>query len=633
MLMPRRPIGVNKLARPQRRLVTSVSRAVPTLGRNRISLSLLILIVGLCSTARLWAQAKGASEPKGSSEALVGIWGAELTLGPFVRGELIVDGRSSDWLARIAGFEVVVQREKSAVTFTLPGGDGEFRGSVSSKGKQIAGHWIQRPAPYPYNSRYASPVELSEISPRVWRGEIHPLDQRYSFFLQIDRSANGALTAFIRNPEANLFRGRTFDVALKDGSFALSYKDERLEGTIEKNGSLSLPVLHNHPPLVFRRLDPDNAAGFYPRVPATARKYTYQVPVADGDGWRVASLAEVGLDQNRISQLVEKILAEPPSLSNPVNIHSLLIARHGKLVLEEYFYGFDTNRAHDMRSASKTYSSAMLGIARDHGSKIGPDALVYSVFHAYEPFANWDPRKARMKIKDLMNMTSGYYCDDSSDSAPGAEDRMQNQTAQPDWYRYTLDLPMASEPGGDQAVYCSVDSNLAMGAVRQVTGQWIPDFFNARIVRPLQMRSYYINLTPTGEAYGGGGMYVRPRDELKLGQLYLSGGVWNGQRVVSKQWVQDSLTLRSRFKPIMDIDVDHGYGYGWHTRPIHVGTRVVRDYYAGGNGGQLVIVIPELDMVVGMNGGDYAEARKFFRWELELLPEYILAAALPKSAP
>src|SRR5215469_5445035 len=375
-----------------------------TLGLNPVSLSLLILTAGLCSTERLWAQSKSASDSKGSSEALAGVWGADLTLGPSVRGELIIDGRTSDWLARIAGFEVAVQREKSAVTFTLPGGNGEFRGSTASKGKQIAGHWIQRPAQYPYNSRYASPVELSEISPRVWRGEVHPLDQRYSFFLQIDRSANGALTAFIRNPEANFFRGRTFDVAVKNGSVVLSHKDQRLEGKIEENNkSLLLPVLQGHPALAFRRLDQDIAVGFYPRVPAAARKYRYQIPVADGDGWKVASLADVGLDVNRISQLIEKILTAPPALSNPVNIHSLLIARHGKLVLEEYFYGFDKNRPHDMRSASKTYSSALVGIARDHGSKIGPDALVYSVFHAYEPFANWDPRKARMKIKDLMN--------------------------------------------------------------------------------------------------------------------------------------------------------------------------------------------------------------------------------------
>src|SRR5215471_9124627 len=413
MLMPRRPIGVNKLARPQRRLVTSVSRAVPTLGRNRISLSLLILIVGLCSTGRIWAQGKSAPEPNGSSEALAGIWGAELTLGPFVRGELIVDGRSSDWLARIAGFEVVVQREKSGVTFTLPGGNGEFRGNVSSKGKQIAGHWIQRPATYPYNSRYASAVELSEVSPRVWRGEIHPLDQRYSFFLQIDGSANGALTAFIRNPEANFFRGRTFDVAVKNGSVVLSYKDQHLEGKIEENNkSLLLPVLQGHPPLAFRRLDQDTGVGFYPRVPAAARKYRYKIPVADGDGWKVASLADVGLDVNRISQLIEKILTAPPSLSNPVNIHSLLIARHGKLVLEEYFYGFDKNRAHDMRSASKTYSSMLVGIAHDRGAKIDADSPVYPLFHVYEQFANWDQRKAKLKVRDLIQMTTGYYCDD-----------------------------------------------------------------------------------------------------------------------------------------------------------------------------------------------------------------------------
>ncbi len=323
-----------------------------------------------------------------------------------------------------------------------------------------------------------------------------------------------------------------------------------------------------------------------------------------------------------------KILNATPSLSNPVNIHSLLIARHGKLVLEEYFYGFEKHRAHDMRSASKTYASVLVGMVHDHSPTFGPDSAVYPLFKKYEAFSNWDQRKAKMKVRDLLQMTTGYYCDDADDAAPGAEDNMQNQNKQPDWYKYTLDLPMASDPGGDQAVYCSIDSNLAMGTVRQVTGEWIPDFFNAHFAKPLQITSYFMNLMPTGEAYGGGGLYLRPRDELKLGQLYLSGGVWNGQRLVSEQWVRESLSLRAHFKQRMDIDVDHGYGYAWHTRPLQVGGRVVRDYYAGGNGGQLVIVIPDLDMVVAMNGGDYGEGRKFFRWEIELLPQYILAAAI-----
>src|SRR5260370_35085777 len=155
---------------------------------------------------------------------------------------------------------------------------------------------------------------------------------------------------------------------------------------------------------------------------------------------------------------------------------------------------------------------------------------------------------------------------------------------------------------------------MAMGAVSEVTGEWIPDFFNCVFAKLLQIPAYFMNLMPTGEAYGGGGLYLRPRDELKLGQLYLSGGVWNGQRLVSEQWVRESLSLRAHFKQRMDIDVDHGYGYAWHTRPLQVGGRVVRDYYAGGNGGQLVFVIPDLDLVGAMKWRESCERRKLFPW-------------------
>jgi CubicO group peptidase (beta-lactamase class C family) len=547
-------------------------------------------------------------------------------MGPLVKGELTLDGRITQWRARVAGFDVPVRVTENTVTFTLPE-QSEFRGHLRDSGKQIAGHWIQGAGPYPYNNRYASPTELVEVAPRVWRGTVNPLEQRISFYLQVDRSSSGGLSAFIRNPEANLFRRRTWDVQVNDGAVLLSNQDQRLEGRLDReNHLLWLGVLDGQPPLAFSRRDRSTAVGFYPR--ATTSEYAYQVPIAENDGWKVGSLSDAGLDPSRISELVQKILAAAPSLSNPVNIHSLLIARHGKLVLEEYFYGYDKNRAHDMRSASKTYASVLVGMAHDHNPTFGPDSAVYPLFKKYEPFSNWDQRKAKMKVRDLLQMTTGYYCDDSDDAAPGAEDNVQNQNKQPDWYKYTLDLPMASEPGGDLAVYCSIDSNLAMGTVRQVTGEWLPDFFNHHFAKPLGITSYFMNLMPTGEAYGGGGLQLRPRDELKLGQLYLSGGVWNGQRILSEQWVRESLSLRAHFQQRMDIDVDHGYGYGWHTRPVRVGGRVVRHYFAAGNGGQLVIVIPDLDMVVVMNGGDYAEARKFFRFEIELLPQYILAAAI-----
>ncbi len=137
-----------------------------------------------------------------------------------------------------------------------------------------------------------------------------------------------------------------------------------------------------------------------------------------------------------------------------------------------------------------------------------------------------------------------------------------------------------------------------------------------------------MNLMPNGEAYAGEGLYVRSRDQLKLGQLYLSKGVWNDKRVLSEDWIRRSTIRHGNMRPRMDIDVDHGYGYGWHFRDYKANGHVLHYYWAGGNGGQLIIVVPELDMVVGFTGGDYTEFRKHLRWEIELMPRYIFPAVV-----
>lgn len=140
-----------------------------------------------------------------------------------------------------------------------------------------------------------------------------------------------------------------------------------------------------------------------------------------------------------------------------------------------------------------------------------------------------------------------------------------------------------------------------------------------------------MNLMPTGDAYMGGGLYLRRRDELKLGQLYLSGGMWNQRRIVSRDWVRQS-AVQSSFEPQTDYDAPHEYGFGWHINQLHVGDRIFRTYSAGGNGGQIVTVIPELDLVVGFNGSSYGEFSKWYRWVLQLVPQYIIPAALDQKA-
>jgi CubicO group peptidase (beta-lactamase class C family) len=580
------------------------------------------------SDSQTQPSSSSANQP---ATALLGLWGSEQSFGPLVRGELTIDARTDQWRARIAGYEVPVEHAKNEIDLALPGDAGKFRGHLSASGKQIVGHWIQLLGVAFYNySGYASPLELSEVAPRVWRGEVVPLDELASFYISVQQAPDGSLKAFIRNPEANRFRGQTFDVELKEGAVTLLEKGEvQLRGTYDPPADvLSLPVLGSYPLVQFTRRDQSNALGFYPRIPSPSGSYVYQKPIAENDGWATASLSDVGLDLAPIAELIERILTTPPLLSNPVNIQSLLIARHGKLVFEEYFYGFNKDRTHDMRSAGKTFGPVLVGLAREHGAKIALDSPAYSFFPEYKPFANWDERKNNITVRDLMDMTSGLACDDHDPSSAGSEDPMQMQTVQNDWYKFALDLPMARNPGGEQAVYCASDINLLGGIVKNATGYWLPEFFEQYFASPLQITSYHLNLTPTGEFYLGGGLYLRARDQLKLGQLYLSGGVWNGKRILSEAWVKDSVTRHSGFPPIIPTDTDHGYTYAWHTRLLKAGGREFRDYYAAGNGGQYVLVLPDLDMVVGITGGDYAERAKFFPWESQLVPQYLIPAAL-----
>jgi CubicO group peptidase (beta-lactamase class C family) len=198
-------------------------------------------------------------------------------------------------------------------------------------------------------------------------------------------------------------------------------------------------------------------------------------------------------------------------------------------VLDEYFYGYDRDAAHDTRSASKTFSSVMLGALMMGGSSLSPQTHIYELLSAQGPFAHPDPRQHEITLAQLMTHTSGLACDDNDDASPGNEDTMQSQRAQSDWWKYTLDLPMAHDPGTHYA-YCSANINLLGAALTTASGEWLPALFDRSVARPLQFGSWYWNVMPNGEGYLGGGAFVRPRDFLKLGQTFLDGGLWNRER-------------------------------------------------------------------------------------------------------
>jgi CubicO group peptidase (beta-lactamase class C family) len=150
---------------------------------------------------------------------------------------------------------------------------------------------------------------------------------------------------------------------------------------------------------------------------------------------------------------------DPAARRHAFQIHSLAIAYKGKLVLDEYFHGFRRDQPHDTRSASKTLASVMLGTSMLHGVKISPQTKVYPLLAAMGPFANPDPRKNEITVADLLTHSSGLDCDDNDENSLGNEDRMENQRVQPNWWKYTLDLPMVHAPGTHYA-YCSANINL-----------------------------------------------------------------------------------------------------------------------------------------------------------------------------
>jgi CubicO group peptidase (beta-lactamase class C family) len=303
--------------------------------------------------------------------------------------------------------------------------------------------------------------------------------------------------------------------------------------------------------------------------------------------------------------------------SDPRRFTAFLIARHGKLVVEEYFHGYHRDMPHDTRSAAKSWTSTLIGAAMQAGIPIALDTPVYQTMLTSLP-NNLDPRKRAMTLEHLITMTAGYDCDDNDSSAPLNEDAMQEQDDEPDWYRYTLDVPMVSTPG-DKLVYCSAVANLAGGVLSKIANEPLPELFYRLLGKPLQMGTYHLLLTPTGEAYGGGGHHFRPRDFMKLPQLMVNGGKWNGKQLLSRGWTEKSGAALRDLSPVQQ------YGYLWNSVQYPYQGKKVHAYFAGGNGGQIFMAIPDLDLVIAFTGGSYADAALFIPQRI-YVPEYILPA-------
>jgi CubicO group peptidase (beta-lactamase class C family) len=568
-------------------------------------------------------------------DAPLGLWYYRTSFPVGLEGDLTLTRRGDRWRAEIGGQSAEGRAQGGNVRIDFPEG-AVFRGIVGARGVLERAYWARREMThdprYPEGAAqaYAGPLTLRAAGANRWRANVEPLADPLTLYLNIFRDGTGALKAAIRNPEHNRHGPAMQLFVARDGPTL------RLSAAAEPSENDLIATIMSEPErltmywqginrfIAFMRATPEQAALFTAR-PHTEPRYAYRVPQDVGDGWSIARARDLGVDEAGLERAVHWITDIDPSARSGWMIHSIAVVYRGQLFLDEYFYGHDARTPHDTRSAGKALSSVTLGAVMLEGGSITPDTPIIELLAPLGPFANPDPRKDRILVRHALTHTTGLDCDDAFEEplSPGNESIMQTQREEPNWWRFMLNLPMAHEPG-ERYAYCSGGISLAGGALTMATGEWLPALFDRTVARPLQFQRYYWNLMTDGGGYVGGGAFVRTRDFLKVGQAYLDGGVWNGRRIASEAWVRDALaphepiTPESTGLPLEQFQNFYypgapGEGLGWHNLWVRSGDQRYPAHFTNGNGGQLLLIVPQFDLVVMFTAGNYRTGL----WNLE----------------
>ena len=282
-------------------------------------------------------------------------------------------------------------------------------------------------------------------------------------------------------------------------------------------------------------------------------------------GWREALPETQGIDSQVLAQAIDQ---RPPGL------HSLLVIRHGYVVLDSYFYPFAPGTVHDAASVTKSITSAIVGIAVDQG-------LVKTSQPAFP--------NSKVTVENLLTMTPGLECG----FRPG-EQELAEMKLSANWVDYAAHLPVKYDPG-TKFGYCSPGFHLLSSIVSAAAHSSELEFGRKYLFEPLGIRDIVWPSDPQGITHGWGNSHFYPRDFAKIGYLYLHGGQWEGKQILSADWIKRSISHHSDARPGV------GYGYGWWL----YNEQQPRSYEANGRGGQKIMVLPEQDMIVVMTGGGY----------------------------
>jgi CubicO group peptidase (beta-lactamase class C family) len=278
------------------------------------------------------------------------------------------------------------------------------------------------------------------------------------------------------------------------------------------------------------------------------------------------------------------------------DLKGIVIVRDGHLVSEHYFNGDTASSLHDIRSATKSITSLLMGIA------IQKD-MVHSVDDSISLYLPGLPKdgKEKITIRDLLNMRSGLDADDSDPASPGNENTLDQSS---DWIRTVYSVPMKRAPG-TQYLYCSINAFLVGAIIENATHTSLDQFAKSNVFDPLGIPQSSWRHVPVDRTTGQGNLSITARDEAAIGELMLDDGVVNGRRILDHDWVLKSLASQvviSASDPYADF-----YGYMWYTKAEAVADHKVEVHFASGNGGNKIYIIPSAHMVVAITSSAYGQ--------------------------
>lgn len=316
-------------------------------------------------------------------------------------------------------------------------------------------------------------------------------------------------------------------------------------------------------------------------------------------GWRTSMPEEQGIDS---AKLADALLA---MRDQKVNIHSLLIVRNGRLLVDAYFYPYDGSSVHNMRSVSKSVTTTLIGMAIDQGKLHLTDPMLS--FFPNIKITHPDPLLQTVTIKDLVMMANGL----ESMGLEQDEGTLNEMEASDNFLQFAVDRKMATKPGA-KFVYDSPGMHILSGILQNATGMTELEYARQVLFGPLGIQDVIWPSDPQGYTHGWGDLQLHPRDAAKIGYLWLYGGQWEGKQLISADWV------KAASKTQIKTGMDDNYSYGWWISDDSGTVSAI------GRGGQYIKVAPAFNAVVVATGAG---------WEYDQIDPLLIASVVDLKKP